>query len=133
MVLENVCRWFELISQVSSTLWPDINCRNYQSTDSGSNGPSVAQEPSSDQDLRIRPVRSNQRAPVPVYQTGLTRNRSKPVGFKFEFKSPSATGFDRFTNRFDQFTGQYDRFTGRFDRFTKWALIGRLIFFSFLI
>ena len=46
---------FELISQVSSTLWPDINRRNYQSTDSGSNGPSVAQEPSSDHSRQAKP------------------------------------------------------------------------------
>jgi hypothetical protein len=85
------------------------------------------------QGLQIRPVRSNRRAPVPVYRTGLTGNRSKPVGFKFEFKSPSATSFDWFTDRFDQFTGRYDRFTGRFDRFTKWALMGRPIFFFFCL
>ena len=59
------------------------------------------------QGLRIRLVRSNRRTPVPVYRTGLTGNRSKPVGFKFEFKSSSATGLDRFA--------------GRFDLFTKWA------------
>ena len=46
---------FELISQVSSTLWPDINRRNYQSTDSGSNGPCVAQEPSSDHSRQAKP------------------------------------------------------------------------------
>ena len=69
------------------------------------------------QGSQIRPVRSNQRAPVPVYRTGLTGNRSKPVGFKFEFKIPSATGLDRYTSRFD--------------RFTKWALMGRPIFFLF--
>ena len=56
------------------------------------------------QGSQIRPVRSNQRAPVPVYRTGLTGNWSKPVGFKFEFKIPSATGLDRYTGRFDQFT-----------------------------
>ena len=46
---------FELILQVSSTLWPDINRRNYQSTDSGSNGLSVAQEPSSDHSEQAKP------------------------------------------------------------------------------
>ena len=74
--------------------------------------------------LQIRPVQSNRRAPVPEYRTGLTGNRSKPVGFKFEFKIPSATGLDRYTGRFY-------RFTGRFDRFTKWALMGHPIFFFF--
>ena len=52
---------FDLILQVSSTLWPDINRRNYQSTDSGSNGPSVAQEPSSDD--RPRPTELGQGGP----------------------------------------------------------------------
>jgi len=61
--------------------------------------------------LQIRPVQSNRRAPVPEYRTGLTGNRSKPVEFKSEFKSPSATGSDRFTGQFDRFTGRYDRFT----------------------
>ena len=46
---------FELILQVSSTLWPDINRRNYQSTDLGSNGPSVAQEHSSDHSRQAKP------------------------------------------------------------------------------
>jgi len=74
--------------------------------------------------LQIRPVQSNRRAPIPVYRTGLTGNRSKPVGFKFEFEIPSATGLD-------QYTGQFDRYTGRFDRFTKWALMGHPIFSFF--
>ena len=69
------------------------------------------------QGLQIRPVRSNRWAPVRVYRTGLTGNRSKPVGFKFEFKIPSATGLDRYN--------------GRFDRFTKWALMGHPIFSFF--
>ena len=46
---------FELILQVSSTLWPDINRRNYQTTDSGSNGPSVAQESSSNHSRQAKP------------------------------------------------------------------------------
>ena len=95
------------------------------------------------QGLIYRPVRSNRRGPVPVYRTGLTGNRSKPVEVKFEFKSRSANGsyrltgrFDRFTGRFDRFefkskfkiacvtsleryTGRFDQFTGRFDQFTK--------------
>ena len=73
------------------------------------------------QGLQIRPVRSIRRAPVLVYRTGLTGNRSKPVGFKFEFKIPSATGLDRYTGRFNRFTGW----------FTEWALMGRPIFFLF--
>ena len=61
--------------------------------------------------------------------------------FKSKFKIACVTGLDRFTGRFDRFefkskfkiayvTG-LERFTGRFDRFTKWALMGRLIFFLF--
>jgi hypothetical protein len=107
----------------------------------------------------FRPVYPNRRPPVPVYRTGLTSYREKPVKFKFEFKKLSSTGSyrytDRFTGRFDWFigrfdrfvfkskfkiacitgldryTGRLDRFTGRFYRFTKWALMGRLIFFLF--
>ena len=58
-----------------------------------------------------------------------------------KFKNSHATGSDRFTGRFyrfeiqklpcNWFTGRFDRFTGRFDRFTKWALMGRPIFFLF--
>ena len=44
--------------------------------------------------------------------------------FKSKFKIACVTGLERYTGRFD-------RFTGRFDRFTKWALMGRLIFFPF--
>ena len=89
------------------------------------------------------------------YRSGLAGNWSVPIEFKFEFKKLSSTGsyrytdrLDRFTGRFDRFefkskfkiacvtgleryTSQFDRFTGRFDRFTKWALMGRLIFFLF--
>ena len=54
---------FELISQVSSTLWPDINHRNYQNTDSGSNGPSVAQEPSSNDSRQAKPDWARTRRP----------------------------------------------------------------------
>ena len=51
--------------------------------------------------------------------------------FKSKFKITCVTGLDRYTGRFDRYTGRFDRFTGRFDRFTKWALMGRLIFFLF--
>ena len=71
-----------------------------------------------------------------------------PVEFKFEFKNLSSTSSYRYTGRLDRFTGRFDRFefkskfkiacvtgleryTDRFDRFTKWALMGRLIFFFF--
>ena len=47
--------------------------------------------------------------PVPVYRIGLAGNRSKPVEFKFEFKSRSATSSERLTGRFDQFTGRFGR------------------------
>ena len=88
-----------------------------------------------------RPVEPNRRPPVPVYRTGLTGNRWKSVEFKSKFKNSRANGSDRFTGRFDRFefkskfriacvTG-LERYTGRFDRFTKWALMGRLIFFLF--
>ena len=50
-----------------------------------------------------------------VYRSGLAGNRSKPVEFKFDFKSRSATGSERLTDRFDRFTGRFGRFTGRFD------------------
>src|SRR6185437_130351 len=86
--------------------------------------------------------------PVAVYRTGLTGNRWKPVEFKSKFKIACVIGLNRYTGRFDRFefkskfkiacvtglewyTGRFDRFTGRFDRFTKWALMGRLIFFLF--
>ena len=92
--------------------------------------------------------RPNRRGPVPVYRSGLAGNRSVPVEFKFELKKLSSTGSYRYTGRLDRFTGRFDRFefkfkfkfacvtglerfTGRFDRFTKWALMGRLIFFLF--
>ena len=39
-----------------------------------------------------RSVTGNRRAPVPVYRTGLTGNRSEPVEFKSKFKSSRATG-----------------------------------------
>ena len=62
---------FELISQVSSTLWPDINHRNYQSTDSGSNGPSVAQEPSSDHSRQAKTNGVRTRQPRTAHQRKL--------------------------------------------------------------
>ena len=79
--------------------------------------------------------------PVPIYRSGLAGNRSVPVEFKFEFKKLSSTGSYRYTGRFE-FKSKFkiacvtglERYTGRFDRFTKWALMGRLIFFfSFLV
>ena len=88
-------------------------------------------------------------AKPPGSGTGIpVRFGRKPVEFKFEFKKLSSTGSYRYTGRLDRFTGRFDRFefkskfkiacvtgleryTGRFDRFTKWALMGRLIFFLF--
>ena len=60
----------------------------------------------------VQPVRTG----IPAGLTGLN--------LKFKFNIACVTGLDRYTGRFD-------RFTGRFDRFTKWALMGRLIFFFF--
>ena len=74
----------------------------------------------------------------------------KPIEFRSKFKIACVIGLDRYTGRFDRFNGRFDRFefkskfkiacvtgleryTGRFDRFTKWALMGRLIFFLFLV
>ena len=104
----------------------------------------------------FQPDTPNRSPPVPVYRTGLTGYRQKPVKFKFEFKKLSSTSSYRYTDRLDRFTGRFDRFTGRFEfkskfkiacvtgldrytgrldrftgRFTKWALMGRLIFFLF--
>ena len=62
---------FELISQVSSTLWPDINRRNYQSTDSGSYGPKVAQEPSLDKPRQTKTNMDQTRRPRTAYWTKL--------------------------------------------------------------
>ena len=110
-----------------------------------------------EQGFIYRPDRPNRRGPVPVYRSGLAGNRSVPVEFKFKFKKLSSTGLYRYTGRIDRFTGRFDRFefkskfkitcviglerytgrfhrfTGRFDRFTKWALMGRLIFFFFVL
>src|SRR6185369_8220464 len=91
--------------------------------------------------LIYRLDRPNRRGPVPVYRSGLAGNRSVPVKFKFEFKKLSSTGSYRYTGWLDRLefkskikiacvTG-LERYTGRFDRFTKWALMGRLIFFLF--
>ena len=52
-----------------------------------------------------RPVRSNRRPPVAVYQTGLIGNRWKPIEFKSKFKSTCVTGSDRYTGRFDRLAG----------------------------
>ena len=78
----------------------------------------------------------------PPFGSGLPdRFDRKPVEFKSKFKTTCVIGLDRYTGRFDRFefkskfkiacvTG-LERYTGRFDRFTKWALMGRLIFFLF--
>ena len=101
----------------------------------------------SDQGFIYRPDRPNRRGPVPVYRSGLAGNRSVPVEFKFEFKKLSSTGSYRYTGRLDRFTGRFEFeskfkiacvtglewYIGRFDRFTKWALMGRLIFFPFFV
>ena len=47
----------------------------------------------------------NRRPPVPVYRTGWTGYRLKPVKLKFEFKTHSYTGFEHLTGRLDRFTG----------------------------
>ena len=98
-----------------------------------------------EQGFIYRPDRPNRRGPVPVYRSGLARNRSVLVEFKFELKKLSSTGSYRYTGRFEfkfkfkiacvtcleRYTGRFDRF---YDRFTKWALMSRLIFsFSFLV
>ena len=64
-----------------------------------------------------RPVSGNRQAPVPVYRTGCTGYRQKPVKFKFKFKKLSSTGSYRYTDRLDRFTGWFDWFTDRFGRF----------------
>ena len=105
-----------------------------------------------EQGFIYRPDRPNRRGPVPVYRSGLARNRSVLVEFKFELKKLSSTGSYRYTGRLNRFTGRFDQFTGRFDRFefkskfkiacvtglerytgrfTKWVLMGRLICFLF--
>jgi hypothetical protein len=61
--------------------------------------------------LGYRPVLSNRRDPVSVYQTGLARNRSKSVEVKFEFKILCANCSYRYTGRLDRFTGRFGRFT----------------------
>ena len=50
----------------------------------------------------IRPPGPNRRPPVPVYRTGWTGYRLKPVKLKFEFKTRSYTGFEHLTGRFDR-------------------------------
>ena len=62
---------FELISQVSSTLWPDINRRNYQSTDSGSDGTKVMQEPNSNESRQANPNADQTRRPNTACQKKL--------------------------------------------------------------
>ena len=52
-----------------------------------------------------RPPGPNRRPPVPVYRTGWTGYRLKPVKLKFEFKTHSYTGFEHLTGRLDRFTG----------------------------
>ena len=49
--------------QVASTLWPDINHRKYQSNDSGSFGPRVAQEPHQNQSRQCKPQHSDKKRP----------------------------------------------------------------------
>ena len=60
------------------------------------------------QGFTYRPVRPNRCGPVPVYRSGLVRNRSVPIEFKFEFKFRSTTGSYRYTGRLDRFTGLFD-------------------------
>ena len=48
---------------------------------------------------------ANRWPPVPVYRTGWTGYRLKPVKLKFEFKTRSYTGYERLTGRLDRFTG----------------------------
>ena len=50
-----------------------------------------------DQGFNFRPDRPNRWAPVAVYRSGLAGYRSEPVEFKFEFKLPRSTGYDRYT------------------------------------
>ena len=66
------------------------------------------------QGFNSRPVSGNRRAPVPVYRSGLTGYRSKPVEFKFEFKLRRSIGSDRYTGQLDRYTGRFVRYTGRF-------------------
>ena len=59
----------------------------------------------SEQGFFYRPPGPNRRPPVPVYRTGWTVYRLKPVELKFEFKTHSYTGFEHLTGRLDRFTG----------------------------
>ena len=70
----------------------------------------------------IRPPGPNRRPPVPVYQTGWTGYRLKPVKLKFEFKTRSYTGFEHLTGRLDRFTGPIWPVTGRFRLNSKFFL-----------
>ena len=67
----------------------------------------------------------NSKNSVQPVRTGIPAGRFDRFEFKSKFKIACVTGLERYTGRFD-------RFTGRFDWFTKWALMGRLIFFPFL-
>ena len=54
--------------QVANTLWPD---RKYQSAESGSNGPSIAQEPSSDHSRHAKTNGNQTRQPRTTHQPKL--------------------------------------------------------------
>ena len=57
--------------QVTSTLWPDIKSKNYQSTDLGSDGPKVMQEPNSNKSIQANPNVDQIRRPKTAYQKKL--------------------------------------------------------------
>ena len=57
--------------QVTSTLWPDIKSKNYQSTDLGSDGPKVMQKPNSNKSRQANPNVDQTRRPKTACQKNL--------------------------------------------------------------
>ena len=113
-------RWFSINRRDLGQIKQELQSTQASSTDNPARQPAAQEPPNNDhsgpvhrpiEGLQIRPVQSNRRGPVPVYRINLAGNWSKPVEFKFEFKSRSATGSNRFTDRLDRFTSRFGRFT----------------------
>ena len=64
---------FQANMQVTSTLWPDIKSKNYQSTDLGSDGPKVMQKPNSNKSRQANPNVDQTRRPKTACQKKLGR------------------------------------------------------------
>src|SRR6185312_12862946 len=94
---------FELICRLQTHFGPAENHRKYQSTDSGSNGPSVAQKPKQNKSRQANPSvdqtrRPRQAQPPAVGGGGRPGQAGQPIGRPTRPMGPTASTLPRGTS-----------------------------------